>query len=86
VAEYQALIDGLQYCNDNNIQSARFYLDSKLVVEQIVGNFKVKSEHLKELHGRAKALIFKIENFTIEHVYRENNKRADELANLALDK
>ena len=53
---------------------------------RVFSNFKVKSEHLKELHGRAKALIFKIENFTIEHVYRENNKRADELANLALDK
>ena len=85
VAEYQALIDGLKYCNDNNVQNVSFYLDSKLVVEQISGNFKVKSEHLKVLHGEAKVLISKIDNFTINHIYRVNNKRADQLANQALD-
>lgn len=85
VAEYQALIDGLKYCNDNNVQNVSFYLDSKLVVEQISGNFKVKSEHLKVMYGEAKVLISKIDNFTINHIYRVNNKRADELANQALD-
>ena len=85
VAEYLALIDGLQYCTSNNISTANFYLDSKLVVEQISGNFKVKSIHLKELYLEAEKLISKIENFTISHVYRENNKRADQLANQALD-
>jgi ribonuclease HI len=85
VAEYQALIDGLKYCNDNNVQNVSFYLDSKLVVEQISGNFKVKSEHLKIMYGEAKVLISKIDNFTINHIYRVNNKRADQLANQALD-
>jgi ribonuclease HI len=85
VAEYQALIDGLKYCNDNNVQNVSFYLDSKLVVEQISGNFKVKSEHLKVMYGEAKVLISKIDNFTINHIYRVNNKRADQLANQALD-
>lgn len=85
VAEYQALIDGLKYCNDNNVQNVSFYLDSKLVVEQISGNFKVKSEHLKVMFGEARVLISKIDNFTINHIYRVNNKRADELANQALD-
>jgi ribonuclease HI len=85
VAEYQALIDGLKYCNDNNVQNVSFYLDSKLVVEQISGNFKVKSEHLKIMYVEAKLLISKIDNFTINHIYRVNNKRADELANQALD-
>ena len=85
VAEYLALIDGLKYCNSNNISTANFYLDSKLVVEQISGNFKVKSIHLKELFLEAEKLISKIENFTISHIYRENNKRADQLANQALD-
>ena len=85
VAEYQALIDGLKYCNDNNVQNVSFYLDSKLVVEQISGNFKVKSEHLKVMYEEAKVLISKIDNFTINHIYRVNNKRADELANQALD-
>ena len=85
VAEYLALIDGLKYCNSNNVSTANFYLDSKLVVEQISGNFKVKSIHLKELFLEAEKLISKIENFTISHIYRENNKRADQLANQALD-
>ena len=85
VAEYLALIDGLKYCNSNNISTSNFYLDSKLVVEQISGNFKVKSIHLKELFLEAEKLISKIENFTISHIYRENNKRADQLANQALD-
>lgn len=85
VAEYLALIDGLKYCNNNNVGAANFYLDSKLVVEQISGNFKVKSMHLKELYLEAIKLISKIEDFSISHVYRENNKRADQLANQALD-
>ena len=85
VAEYLALIDGLKYCNSNNVSTANFYLDSKLVVGQISGNFKVKSIHLKELFLEAEKLISKIENFTISHIYRENNKRADQLANQALD-
>ncbi len=85
VAEYLALIDGLKYCVENNVQNVSFYLDSKLVVEQIVGNFKVKSEHLKDYYNQSLILISEIDNFSIQHVYRENNKRADELANQALD-
>ena len=45
VAEYQALIEGLKYCINSKVQTVCFYLDSKLVVEQIIGNFKVKSEN-----------------------------------------
>ena len=85
VAEYQALIEGLKYCVNSKVQTVCFYLDSKLVVEQIIGNFKVKSENLKEHYNEAINLISEIDNFTIEHVYREDNKRADQLANQALD-
>ena len=46
----------------------------------------LKSIHLKELYFEAEKLISKIENFTISHIYRQNNKRADQLANQALDK
>ena len=45
VAEYLALIEGLKYCVNSKVQTVCFYLDSKLVVEQIIGNFKVKSEN-----------------------------------------
>jgi ribonuclease HI len=85
VAEYLALIEGLKYCVDNKVQNVIFYLDSNLVVEQIMGNYKVKSENLKEHYEEAVNLISHIENFSIHHIYRENNKRADQLANQALD-
>ena len=61
------------------------FLDSKLVVEQVNGNYKVKSNNLKPLRDKILEHIEKLEFISINHVYRENNKRADELANLALD-
>ncbi len=61
------------------------FLDSKLVVEQVNGNFKVKSNNLKPLRDKILEHIKMLEFVSINHIYRENNKRADELANLALD-
>ena len=61
------------------------FLDSKLVVEQVNGNFKVKSNNLKPLRDKILEDIEMLEFVSINHIYRENNKRADELANLALD-
>ena len=61
------------------------FLDSKLVVEQVNGNFKVKSNNLKPLRDKILEYIKMLEFVSINNIYRENNKRADELANLALD-
>ena len=85
-AEYQALIDGLNYCVDNSLKEIEVFLDSNLVVEQVNKNFKVKAENLKVLNSKVDDLIQEFNFIEINHVYREENKRADQLANMALDK
>ena len=85
VAEYLALDSALEYCLKNDFMNLEIFLDSKLVVEQVNGNFKVKSNNLKPLRDKILEHIEKLEFVSINHVYREHNKRADELANLALD-
>ena len=85
-AEYQALIDGLNYCVDNSIKEIQVFLDSNLVVEQVNKNFKVKARNLKVLNSKVDDLIQEFNFIEINHVYREENKRADQLANMALDK
>ncbi len=85
VAEYLALDSALEYCLKNDFMNLEIFLDSKLVVEQVNGNFKVKSNNLKPLRDKILEHIEKLEFVSINHIYRENNKRADELANLALD-
>ena len=85
-AEYQALIDGLNFCIDNSIKEIKVFLDSNLVVEQVNKNFKVKAGNLKVLNSKVDDLIQEFNFIEIKHVYREENKRADQLANMALDK
>ena len=85
-AEYQALIDGLNYCVDNSIKEIEVFLDSNLVVEQVNKNFKVKAGNLKVLNSKVDDLIQEFNFIEINHVYSEDNKRADQLANMALDK
>jgi len=85
-AEYQALIDGLNYCIDNSINEVDVFLDSKLVIEQVNKNYKVKAHNLKEFNSQVENMIKEFKYIEFNHVYREDNKRADQLANLALDK
>ena len=85
VAEYQALIEGLKYCILNGIDVVEIFLDSKLVVEQMNKNYKVKSKNLINLFNEAQQLTSQIRSVKLTHIRRENNKRADELANKALD-
>ena len=85
-AEYQALIDGLNYCIENSINEVDVFLDSKLVIEQVKKNYKVKAHNLKEFNSQVENMIKEFKYIEFNHVYREDNKRADQLANLALDK
>ena len=84
-AEYQALIDGLNYCIENSIKEIEVFLDSNLVVEQVNKNFKVKAGNLKALNSQVENMIKEFEYIEFKHVYREENKSADQLANMALD-
>ena len=85
VAEYLGLIEALKYCVEKNIMEVDIYLDSLLVVQQVNLEYKVKSKKLQEHYNQALDLINKINNVKITHIRREFNKRADQLANQALD-
>ena len=85
VAEYESLKAALNYCVENNILEASIFLDSLLVVQQVNENYKVKSDNLKELYINCKKLMNQFNKLEIQHIRRELNKRADELANIALD-
>ena len=87
-AEYQALLVGIKVCIKYDIKEVNVYGDSKLVIEQVKGNWKVKSDNLKPMHTEITKFITPefFKKITFNHVRRNLNKRADELANIALDK
>ncbi len=85
VAEYEGLLALLNWAVDKKIQSLKVFSDSKLLVEQIKGRYKVKSENLKDLNLKIKEIIKKIPNFKIYYIKREYNKIADEIANKCID-
>ena len=84
-AEYQALLTGLETALDRGVQRVRILSDSELLVRQLRQEYRVKNEQLKELFLQARSLIQRFDRVEIKHVSREQNARADELANLALD-
>lgn len=85
VAEYEGLLALLEWAKENKIEALKVFSDSKLLVEQIKGKYKVKSKNLKDLHQKALEMIKEIPKFSIYFVKREYNKEADEIANRCLD-
>ena len=85
VAEYYGLITALDYATSQGIERLLVRSDSELLVRQMQGRYKVNSADLRPLHERAQKLARGFRHFGIEHVRREFNREADELANRALD-
>ncbi|HMQ10198.1 MAG TPA: ribonuclease HI family protein [Oligoflexia bacterium] len=85
VAEYTSLLEALDLAKAQMCKNVKIYADSQLMVRQIQGIYKVKNPELKKLWQQAMDKIQLFDSFEIEHVRREYNKRADELANIALD-
>jgi probable phosphoglycerate mutase len=85
IAEYQALLAALEYALSNHYMRIHVQTDSELMARQIEGVYKVKSPGLKPLQERARQMIARLESFSIQHVPREANREADQLANQALD-
>ena len=85
VAEYAALIAGLEMALDKGVSHVDIYLDSELVVSQLLGKWKIKKDTLRPLAVKARALMNRFESFTISHVRRELNADADKLANQGMD-
>lgn len=84
-SEYSALILGLKEALSRDIKHLHVYGDSQLVINQINGQYKVKNQGLQELYQEVQGLKTKFETIEFTHIYREFNKRADHLSNMALD-
>src|SRR5262245_1465324 len=85
VAEYRALLLGAEVAKSLGADQVEFVADSKLIVEQVKGNWKVKQEHLRPLRAQALEALEGFGSWTIRHVKRGENERADQLLNDALD-
>jgi ribonuclease HI len=85
VAEYYGLIAALDYMQSQGIRALRIESDSELLVKQMRGQYKVRSPELQPLFERARKMSQALESFRIDHVYREQNREADALANEAMD-
>jgi ribonuclease HI len=85
VAEYSALLLALTRAGELGAQEVEIESDSRLLVEQVNGNFRVKAEHLKPLVSDAVRRAKAFRRFSIRHIPREKNKKADRLANLGAD-
>ncbi len=83
-AEYMGLIFGLILCIQLRIKNIKVYGDSQLVIKQMRGEYAVKNERLKKLHEDVRKLMTEFESVSFEHVRREKNARADQLANEAV--
>lgn len=81
VAEYTGLILGLNEALKQGITELQVRGDSQLVIRQMQGKYKVNSPNLVPLHQCAATLASKFAKIEFEHVYREQNKRADALSN-----
>jgi probable phosphoglycerate mutase len=86
VAEYYGLITVLDYATSQRIDRLLVRSDSELLVRQMQGRYKFKSAALRPLYERARKAANSFSYFAIEHVPREQNREADELANIALDR
>lgn len=84
-AEYMGLVMGLREAKRRGVERLLVQGDSKLVVEQLRGRWRVKATNLQPLFSEAKRLLRGINGATVEHIYRDSNKVADRLANEAMD-
>jgi len=85
VAEYRALIAALEWAKSHGEKQLHVRSDSLLLVQQMLGRFKVKHPGLQPLHAKARLLAHEIGRVTFEHVGRAHNAHADRLANSAMD-
>ncbi len=85
VAEYRALIEGLKRVLAKGAKVVEILSDSELLVRQIRGEYRVKSPSLILLYNEAMTLLKSLAHWEISHIPREQNSRADILANMAID-
>ncbi len=85
IAEYRALILGLEEALEHKPDTLRVYLDSELLVRQIQGVYRVKNPALQPLMAEVRSLLARFDAWEVDHVPRRENALADGLANHAID-
>ena len=85
VAEYTGIVRALEAAIETGAERISVFSDSELLVRQINGQYKVKSEQIRPLFEQAVELLGRFENWKVQHVTRDKNKEADELVNRALN-
>jgi probable phosphoglycerate mutase len=85
VAEYTAVIRGLERALELGAREVLLRSDSQLLINQIEGRYRVRTPHLQPLHRRVRELARRFERIDYEHVRRERNTEADRLANAGVD-
>jgi ribonuclease HI len=86
VAEYRALLLGIERAAALGAKRLELIGDSELIVRQVKGEYKVKDEALRELHRQVRAALGSFDEWAISHVRREENEEADRLVNEELDR
>ena len=86
VAEYAGLLEALAVAREEGATEVEIISDSLLLVNQMLGKFRVKHENLIPLYKKARGLVSFFPEFSIRHTLRAGNKEADRLANLAVDR
>ena len=86
VAEYTAVIRGLEEAKRLGAREVLLRSDSQLLINQLTGRYRVKAPHLQPLHKRVRDLMRAFTRVDLEHVPRERNAAADSLANLGVDR
>jgi ribonuclease HI len=85
VAEYRALLLGIEMAAALGASELELVGDSELIVRQVEGKYKVKDATMRELHSQVKKALCHFDRWSIRHVRREHNAEADRLVNEALD-
>jgi len=85
VAEYRALLLGIERARELGANELELVGDSELIVRQVKGEYKVKDAALRELHAEVERALRPFESWSIRHVRRAQNAEADRLVNVALD-
>jgi len=85
VAEYRGLLAALEWARAHGCHRVHLRSDSLLLVQQMLGNYRVKHPGLQPLYAKARLMTHELGRVTFEHVRRESNAHADRLANAAMD-
>jgi ribonuclease HI len=84
--EYHAILHAIQTARREGWHRVLLRTDSELIVRQLTGHYKVRNANIKAVYRQVQEVVDQLESFAVEHVAREFNKRADALANEALDR